>query len=128
MDSKLYPLTESESTSGIEFCKSTRKIIAASRTTYEKSSGCSAGSEISLAQFDDNDLTEPLHKRSEVEYIELGKLDRIVDPVLQKLTFIDDLKHVFQWQVQNLLKAKKLVQKCQRMLLLVQRGGRGAVG
>ena len=41
LDSKLYSLVNNDSTSGIHFWKSTRKIIAASRATYEKLSGVS---------------------------------------------------------------------------------------
>ena len=47
LDCKLFPLIESESTSFPDFWKSTCKIIAASRSTYEKLVGVSAGEELS---------------------------------------------------------------------------------
>lgn len=52
LDSKLYPLISSDATSGIDFWKSTRKIIAASRSVYEKLGGVSVGAEVS--QLDDD--------------------------------------------------------------------------
>ena len=117
LDSKLYPFTESESTSVIEFWKSTRKMIAASRTTYEKLSGCSLGSELSLAQFDDDDLTEPPHKRSKVEDVKLGELDKKLDSVLEKLTFINDLKRVFECVVcRSPFKLPVVSPCCQRII------------
>ena len=47
LDCKLFPLIENEAMSCPDFWKSTRKIIAASRSMYEKLVGVSAGEELS---------------------------------------------------------------------------------
>ena len=60
--SKLYPVTDNESTSGPEFWRSTRKIIAASRASYEKLVGMSVGDELSQL-YDNVVITEPPSKR-----------------------------------------------------------------
>ena len=39
LDSKCFPLLSNESTSGVDFWKSTRKVLAALRDVYEKVSG-----------------------------------------------------------------------------------------
>ena len=39
LDCQCYPLMSNESTSGIDFWKSTRKILAASKSLYEKVTG-----------------------------------------------------------------------------------------
>ena len=62
LDCKLFPLIDNETTSGPEFWRSTRKIIAVSRTSYEKLAGVAAGEELSLVD-DDVVITEPPCKK-----------------------------------------------------------------
>ena len=52
LNSKLYPIIDNENTSGAEFWRSTRKIIAVSRASYEKLSGTVVGEELCRVEDD----------------------------------------------------------------------------
>ena len=100
LDSKLYPVTDNESTSGPEFWRSTRKRIAASRASYEKLVGMSVGDELSQLD-DDVVITEPPSKRVKKMAIEdLGvkveEIDKKLDAIDRKLSVFDDIKKTFE--------------------------------
>ena len=70
LDSKCYPLLDNVTTSNISFWKSTRKILTASKSNFQKLSGASvdlkrAKDEINLTQVDDHEDEElsPPNKR-----------------------------------------------------------------
>ena len=62
LDSKLFPIFESEASSSSDFWKSTRKIIAASKALYDKLGGISP--ELNVGQFEG--LDPPSSKRSKI--------------------------------------------------------------
>ena len=101
LDSKLYPLIDSEATSGADFWKSTRKIIAASRSMYEKLGGVSPSAELSQVE-DDVVIVKPTCKKMKVQVgddIIKGQLEDInkkLDRMDKKLSFIDDIRAAFQ--------------------------------
>lgn len=82
LDSKLFPILNNDATSGVDFWKSTRKVIAASRSTYESLVGITAGEE--LKQVEDNAIEVPPSKKAKVND------DLLME--LMKLSFIDDVK------------------------------------
>ena len=89
LDSKLFPILNM-----IDFWKSTRKVIAASRSTYESLVGVTAGEE--LKQVEDNAIEVPPSKKAKVNDDLLMELNHKVDEILVKLSFIDDVKKVFE--------------------------------
>lgn len=65
LDSKLYPLIANHSTSGLDYWKSTRKIIATSCAVYEKLVGKSPAEEIGTVD-DEVTFVEPPAKKARV--------------------------------------------------------------
>ena len=110
LDSKLYPLIVNDSTSGLDYWKSSRKIIATSRTVYEKIVGKSPAEELSQVDeevvivkplvkkvriaLDDGDMLESIEKT--VTNPILACSENAVSCVNQKLVFMDDLKKGFE--------------------------------
>ena len=78
LDCKLFPLIANNSTSGLDFWKSTRKIIATSRAAYDKLVGKSPAEEISTVD-DDVEIVEPVAKRARISSDENAKniLDKL---------------------------------------------------
>ena len=104
LDCKLYPLIANDSTSGLDYWKSTRKVIATSRAVYEKLVGKSAVDEISTVD-DEVAIIEPPAKKARVasDDVEttpildkLAEIEKGVSSVNHKLTFIDDFKKSFE--------------------------------
>ena len=96
LDSKLFPLFENDSTTGVEFWRSTRKIIAVSRTSYEKLAGV-PGQEFSQVD-DDIDIAitpckkmKRCHSSDQFDSI-IGKLDSLTN----NLTFVENVKKMFE--------------------------------
>lgn len=82
LDSKLYPLIANDSTSGLDYWKSTRKIIDTSRAVFEKIVGKS------LVEVIDEDvvIVEPQAKKVRVDPDDTDTLERTVTiPILEKL-------------------------------------------
>jgi len=98
LDSKLFPVIDNESTSGPEFWRSTRKIIAVSRATYEKLTGMSAGNE--LIQIDEDVDIEPPHKKAKLLGTDVISrfdiVDKKLDVIDKKLSFLENMKKVFE--------------------------------
>ena len=101
LDSKCYPLLANEGTSGTEFWKSTRKILGASKSIYERISGLSADMNIEQAIDLTDDEAGPSQKRQRSEPLEpdvtgmqlvLEKLTKVE----KKLAFLDELTQGFQ--------------------------------
>ena len=94
LDSTLFPITESESTSSSEFWKSTRKIIAVSMSAYEKAGGVLPENELV-----DLDTDEPQTKRAKTEQesqeltSEVLKKLELID---KKLSFVTELQRTFE--------------------------------
>ena len=59
LDSKLYPVLNNETTRGVDFWKSTWKIIAVARSTYESFVDVRPGEELSQLMAIDDALGEP---------------------------------------------------------------------
>ena len=97
LDSKLFPLLDNDATTGVDFWKSTRKIIAASRSLYEKLGGITPGTEFS------NELIsgEPSTKKRKINEEEdpdkdflrakLEEMDNKLTDIKAKITFLDDI-------------------------------------
>lgn len=97
MDSKCYPLMNSDGTSGSGFWKSTQKILAASRSLFEKLTSVSSNADITDRAV--TDLTadgEPgPFKKKKLDTLDedtVAKLSRVD----KRLSFIDLLAQSFQ--------------------------------
>lgn len=91
LDSKLYPLIDSEATSWLEYWKSIRKIIAASQSIYERLVGKSPAEEISQLDEDVVVVDQPA-KRIKLttdgdDSSILTKLEEIEKTVSEELLF-----------------------------------------
>ena len=94
LDSKLFPVTEGESTSGTEFWKSTRKIIAVSCSAYEKAGGVLPDKDLIDI---DGDETEPQPKRAKTqESVSNSAIVKKLDELDRKLSFITELQRTFE--------------------------------
>ncbi len=69
LDSKLFPLIDSDATSGIEFWKSTRRIMAASKSLYDKIGGVNP--DIVQCEVDNDTTQTPSSKRSRYATLEV---------------------------------------------------------
>ena len=103
LDSKLFPITENESTCGSEFWRSTQKVIAANCVSYEKLVGVTVGEELNQLDEDDDVTTEPPSKRvkNANNYYEdvSEKVDEVIkklDVIDRKLSVFDELKKTFE--------------------------------
>ena len=119
LDSKLFPLIDNESTTGAGFWKSTRKIIATSRSAYEKAGGVLPGSELCLE--DDNVEPEPKRQKtakpdSMQEEAAVGVMQRL-DNIDKKLSFITELQRPFECIVCcSAISSPMVVPCCQRIV------------
>ncbi len=66
LDSKLFPIMDSEATTGTEFWKSTRKIMAASKSLYEKLGGV-------IPEFNETDTQPTPSKKAKVADLVRGE-------------------------------------------------------
>lgn len=124
LDSKLFPIMDNETTSGPEFWRSTRKIIAVSRASYEKLTGIAVGEE--LGQVEDDVLNQPPCKRLK----EMGKhnftedfeaLNKKIDAMGGKLSLIDNVvdivKKIFECVIcKSVVKSPVVSKCCQRII------------
>ena len=83
LDSKLFPVTESENTSGAEFWKSTRKIIAVSSSSYEKVGGVLPGKELIDADTDEAEL-RPKKVKTQQESVSTSDVLKKLDAMDKK--------------------------------------------
>lgn len=118
LDCKLYPLIAHDSTSGLDFWKSTRKIIATSRSTYEKLVGKSPRQEISTVD-GDVEIIEPAAKKPRIadETVadilqKVCNVERDVKSINEKLQFISDIKKGFECVVCRLPCREPVVSSC----------------
>ncbi len=93
LDSKCFPIMENSATSALDFWKSNRKILAASKDLYNKLTGCSADPkharhEIDVIRIQDDDVAVlPMKRRkgcldsSSVSSIDSNKLNRILEEI-----------------------------------------------
>lgn len=126
LDSKCYPLLANEGTSGIEFWKSTRKILGSSKSVYEKVSGSSANVNIEQAIDLTDDEAGPSRKRQCATLLEpdttqfetrmqlvLDKLTRVEN----KLIFLEELTQAFQCVIcKSTAKTPVVSPCCQRVV------------
>ena len=82
LDSKLFPLTNNESTSGEEFWRLTSKTFAVSHTAYQRLGGIVPDTKINLD--DDVEIVEPSSKK-----VKLLVSESMLDKMSQKLDTID---------------------------------------
>lgn len=130
LDSKLYPVLENDATSGIEFWKSTRKIMAASRSLYERLGGAPSNAEL-LSQVDDAEVVflEPSNKKvktsnsladstlNSVAIDKLTNIDKKLDEVVARVGFLDDIRKVFECVVCRCpVKSPVVARCCQRIV------------
>ena len=119
LDSKLYPLIESEATSGFDYWKSTRKIIATSRTVYEKLIGKSPAEEIKQV---DEDVVVVDHPRKKIKLTsdgddvviltKLEEVEKAVREINEKLGFLGELKKAFECIICRLPSESPVVTMC----------------
>ena len=102
LDSKCFPILECESTTAIEFWKSNRRVIAASKTLYKKLTGSStslsnANDEIDLTHSDE-EVNNPPQPKCCCLY-ENKKLDKIlvcVEAIKNKVDLFAVISGVFE--------------------------------
>ena len=126
LDSKCYPLTENESTSSESFWKSSRKILAANKSLYNKVSGQSTNvmrASIDLTRGDASEESdssgssqlEPSTKRPCLSSSLTAKLDEIAEGVsnIQKvLMFMKNMQQTFQCVICKGVVSTPTVAKC----------------
>ena len=124
LDSKCYPLLSSEGTSGTECWKSTRKILAASKSLYERVSGMSTKGDIAdRAAIDLTMDNEPGPSKKKVctganhddqcLQVVIDKISRVE----KRLDFLDELSQSFQCVIcQTVVKFPVVSPCCQRLL------------
>ena len=113
LDSKLFPIMD-DSTSGSEFWRLTREIIAVSRASYEKLSATVVGNELSQVEDD----VQPPSKRSKScdlsEKFEVlnKKLDSIEGRLSFAGNFAETAKKIFECVICKLVVNSPIVSKC----------------
>jgi hypothetical protein len=121
MDSKCYPLLDSEGTSGLGFWKSTRKILAVSRSLYEMLTGLSSNDEIiDKAAIDltaDDGPGPSKRKRLEgYDDVDTDTAEKIAR-MDKRLSFIDELAQSFQCVIcKSVSKEPVILPCCQRVV------------
>ena len=126
LDSKCYPLVQNESTSNESFWKSSRKILAANKSLYDKVSGQSTNvgrASIDLTKGDTSEESdssgsfqlEPATKRPRLSSSLTAKLDEIAQGVsnIQKvLMFMKNMQQTFQCVICKGVVSTPVVAKC----------------
>ena len=120
LDSKCYPLMSNEATSGIEFWKSTRKILAASKSLFESLTECNSDvSVISQALVQDCGGPPQKKRRVEVPKPDLDESHRELNLILEKLSkiesqlgFLGELSHGLDCSICKSVALKPVVSPC----------------
>ena len=116
MDSKCYPLLNSEGTAGLDFWKSTRKILAASRSLYEKLTGLSSNDGIiDRAAIDltvDDGPGPSKRKRPAISDDLEGGIAEKISRMDKRLSFIDELAESFQCVICKSMSSVPVVSPC----------------
>ena len=110
LDSKLFPITESETTSSSEFWKSTRKIIAVSISAYEKAGGVLPKNELINL-----DTDEPQPKRAKTEqesHVLTSDVLKMLESIDKKLSFVTELQCTFECVICRSPVKRPLVAPC----------------
>lgn len=117
LDSKLYPLMDNDSTTGTDFWKSTRKIIAASRSLYEKLGGVPANAELAQAE-DDVVIVETSSKRKRIDTeAKLEEIDKKLEEINTRVKFVDEIRKVFECNIcRSPVKQPVVALCCQRII------------
>ena len=79
LDSKLFPLTDNNSATGVDFWRSTRKVIAVSCASYEKLVGVVSGEELSQEADDVINLELPCKKVKKSDNITLSDVNKNIN-------------------------------------------------
>ena len=104
LDSKCFPLPDTETTSVLAFWKSSRKILAASKALYHKLSGSSTDVKHAVSQDKCIDLTESEEETSTCsKRICLEEMMKKVDKLEAKFEFSKKLLKVFECYLQRFL-------------------------
>ena len=118
LDSKCYPLLDNNVTSALDFWRSTRKILAASKSSYEKLTGKTFSSSTSI------DLTEELEMSTKVPSPKrrcctdenlLQKVDKVlmgIEKLEKGLEFLSALAKSFECVICKNISRKPIVTKC----------------
>jgi hypothetical protein len=111
LDSKLYPIMDNETTRSVGFWKSTRKILAACRLTYDKLSGGSA--DVSRASEEDFSTEGPPEKKfcEEVEN-KLNTISETLVSVDRNIKYLARLQLVFQCVICKNVASPAIVSPC----------------
>ena len=120
LDSKCYPLLPNEGTSGTEFWKGTRKILAASKAIYEKLTGLSGDmniKEINLTSADNEPgpSTKPEEDEpgpTKKQRLEPGVMENVIGKLISQLEFVDVLARQFHCAICQGIPVKPQVSRC----------------
>ena len=118
LDSKLYPIANIEATSGMDYWKSTRKIIAASRSLYERLGGVSPDAALAMQEDDDIVLVEPSAKKAKKKddnlpnMTSLEDIHKKLDSIGSKVSFHDNLRKTFECVICRLAVHMPIVAPC----------------
>ena len=99
LDSKAYPILEGDSTNSMEFWKSNRKVLAASKTLYTKLTGTSTNHKRAITEIDLTSSDDDTHQSKRSCLSSDDKLDRIlegVETLRKQSTFFAKLSAAFE--------------------------------
>lgn len=122
LDSKCYPLLHNEATTVLEFWKSTRKILAASKVSYEKLTGKVFSSTIDLTKNeDDNSNSDCLPKRKCRSDVTLSrKIEKVhtaIDKLQKGFDFLGSFAKSFECIIcKSTCKKPMVAECCQRVV------------
>ena len=95
LDSKCFPVIESDTTNGIDFWKSNRKILAASQSLYKRLTGSSASMKRASDDIDltlsDEDVGQPKSKCCCLSSNKLEKILSIVEHMQERNDVVEKI-------------------------------------
>ena len=107
LDSKCYPLSSNSGTSGTDFWKSTRRILAASKSLYEQLSGHDSGVEHAEVE-----LTQPSNKKPRKDTCTLVEILDKVSAIKQKVSVPRELTKALQCSICQGIASPPVVSSC----------------
>ena len=112
LDSKCYALSSNSGTSGTDFWKSTRRILAASKSLYEQLSGHDSGVEHAEVE-----LTQPSSKKPRKDTCTLVEILDKVSAIEQKVSVPRELTRALQCSIcQRIASPPVVLSCCQRVV------------
>ena len=122
LDCKLYPIADTEATSGLDYWKSTCKNIAASRSLYEHLGGVPPGAALTVQEDDDIVIFEPSAKKAKKNNdcslkISLEDIHKKLDSIDSKVSFSTNLRKALECIIcRSTVKMPVVSPCCQRII------------